>query len=148
MSDIDYGDMKYLYVKRLTETATFPTRNHSTDAGLDLYSDFTWSLRPLCGKLYPLGIAIEIEDGYAGFIWDRSGLGIKGVHRHCGVIDSSYRGEMAVYLLNHSDKTKQIFQGDRIAQLVIQKVELWGVREVDELTDTERGEKGFGSSGN
>ena len=137
----------YLNAKRISVTAKLPTRAYKHDAGLDLFSDLTWSLYPQTGKLYPTGIAIEIPIGYYGLIMDRSSLGIKDIHRFAGTIDCGWRGEVAIYLFNHSNKIKQVFRGDKIAQLIIQKVEPWCVREVDELTDTERGKKGFGSSG-
>ena len=137
----------YLNVKRISVTAKLPTRAYRHDAGLDLFSDLTWSLYPQTGKLYPTGIAIEIPPGYYGLTMDRSSFGIKNIHRFAGVIDSGWRGEIGVYLFNHSNKIKQVFRGDKIAQLIIQKVECWYVREVDELTNTERGEKGWGSSG-
>jgi len=147
MSDYDYDYIRHLKVKRLTETAKLPTRTNPTDAGLDFYSNISWSLHPGTGKLYSTGIAVEIWDGYVGLLWDRSGMGSKGIHRFAGVIDASYRGDIKVYLFNHSNKIKQIFLGDKIIQMIIQKVELPIIEEVDELSDTRRGSDGFGSSG-
>ena len=98
---------------------------------------------------------MAIPDGYAGLIWDRSGLGSKGIHRHAGVVDSSYRGEVKVALSNsHSggvsdylDNTYFITKGDRIAQILFQKVPHFELVETEELADTDRGSSGFGSSG-
>jgi len=141
-------------VKKLTSTATIPTKSRKTDAGYDLYSDEDIALYPEDTKLISTGIAFAIPDGYAGLIWDRSGLGTKGVHRHAGVVDSSYRGEVKVALYNarpgHVDFTENMYfisRGDRIAQILFQKVPHFDLVETEELDDTDRGSSGFGSSG-
>lgn len=141
-------------VKKLTSTATIPTKSRKTDAGYDLYSDEDIALYPEDTKLISTGIAFAIPDGYAGLIWDRSGLGTKGVHRHAGVVDSSYRGEVKVALYNarpgHVDFTDNMYfisRGDRIAQILFQKVPHFDLVETEELDDTDRGSSGFGSSG-
>ena len=141
-------------VKKLTRTATIPTKSRKTDAGYDLYSDEDIALYPEDTKLISTGIAFAIPDGYAGLIWDRSGLGTKGVHRHAGVVDSSYRGEVKVALYNarpgHVDFTDNMYfisRGDRIAQILFQKVPHFDLVETEELDDTDRGSSGFGSSG-
>ena len=113
-------------IKKLTDTATMPTKSRKTDAGYDLYADEDIAIYPEDTKLISTGIAFAIPDGYAGLIWDRSGLGSKGIHRHAGVVDSSYRGEVKVALSNSrsSDKDNIYFisRGDRIAQILFQKV--------------------------
>ena len=141
-------------VKKLTSTATIPTKSRKTDAGYDLYSDENIALYPEDTKLISTGIAFAIPDGYAGLIWDRSGLGTKGIHRHAGVVDSSYRGEVKVALYNarpgHVDFTDNMYfisRGDRIAQILFQKVPHFDLVETEELDDTDRGSSGFGSSG-
>lgn len=141
-------------VKKLTSTATIPTKSRKTDAGYDLYSDEDIALYPEDTKLISTGIAFAIPDGYAGLIWDRSGLGTKGIHRHAGVVDSSYRGEVKVALYNaragHIDFTDNMYfisRGDRIAQILFQKVPHFDLVETEELDDTDRGSSGFGSSG-
>ena len=141
-------------VKKLTSTATIPTKSRKTDAGYDLYSDEDIAIYPEDTKLISTGIAFAIPDGYAGLIWDRSGLGTKGVHRHAGVVDSSYRGEVKVALYNarpgHVDFTDNMYfisRGDRIAQILFQKVPHFDLVETEELDDTDRGSSGFGSSG-
>jgi len=158
--------------KRLTETATVPTRYNDSDAGWDLYADEDISLLP--GQLVKVktGIALAIPYGFVGLIWDRSGFSTKNsVTKFAGVIDSAYRGEILVALYNtvgvyysmHNDKvidvnltpvmdvypakTVEIKRGDRIAQIIFQKHYAEEVVEVDELDETERGDKGFGSSG-
>lgn len=154
-----------LKVKRLTETAKLPTRAHSTDAGLDLYADEDVIIRAGHRGVIKTGIAISIPEGKVGLIWPRSGLAVKqGVHVMAGVIDSSYRGEILVCLLNtqpnelnyerDGDKYElegpcvAIRKGDKIAQLLIQDVYLYDVEEVEDLDETDRGSQGFGSSDN
>ena len=139
-------------VKRLTESATIPTKSRKTDAGYDLYADEDIAIYPEETRLISTGIAFAIPDGYAGLIWDRSGLGSKGIHRHAGVVDSSYRGEVKVALSNSRfggdvDNTYLIAKGDRIAQILFQKVPHFELVEAEELDDTNRGSSGFGSSG-
>ena len=139
-------------VKRLTESATIPTKSRKTDAGYDLYADEDMTIRPEETKLISTGIAFAIPDGYAGLIWDRSGLGSKGIHRHAGVVDSSYRGEVKVALSNSRfggdvDNTYFIAKGDRIAQILFQEVPHFDLIEAEELDGTSRDSSGFGSSG-
>lgn len=142
-------------IKKLSSTAIVPTKSRKSDAGYDLYADENFTLRPEETILISTGIALAIPDGYAGLIWDRSGLGSKGIHRHAGVVDSSYRGEVKVALSNsHSgegsdylDNTYFITKGDRIAQILFQKVPHFELVETEELDDTNRGSSGFGSSG-
>jgi len=138
-------------VKKLTDTAIVPTKSRTTDAGYDLYADEDVAIYPEDTKLISTGIAFATPDGYAGLIWDRSGLGSKGIHRHAGVVDSSYRGEVKVALSNsrssHEDNIYFINRGDRIAQILFQKVPHFDLVETEELDDTDRGSSGFGSSG-
>jgi dUTP pyrophosphatase len=140
-------------VKKLTDTAIVPTKSRKTDAGYDLYADEDKAIYPEETKLISTGIAFAIPDGYAGLIWDRSGLGSKGIHRHAGVVDCSYRGEVKVCLSNslsghHSaENIYFISKGDRIAQILFQKVPHFDLVETEELDDTDRGSSGFGSSG-
>ncbi len=138
----------WLNIKKLSSSAIIPTRANSSDAGLDLYSDESVTLLPNSSTLVNTGIAMAIPEGFAGLIWDRSGMAVKNdVHRFAGVIDSGYRGPIKVCLYNFSDKVVQIKRGHRIAQILIQEVPDILVREVDDLDTTERGEGGFGSSG-
>lgn len=137
-----------LKIKLLHPAAKVPTRANPTDAGLDLYAAEGFGLRAGDIKIIATGIAISIPDGYVGRILPRSGLAAKhGIHVLAGVVDSSYRGEIKVVLANLGDGVCGFVDGSRIAQLVIQKVELWTPQVVDELDETERGENGFGSSG-
>jgi dUTP pyrophosphatase len=136
-----------LKIKKLDRGATLPDYAYLGDAGLDLYSNVDVSLQPSERKIISTGIALEIPTGYVGLIWDKSSLGIKNILKTLGgVVDSGYRGEVKVGLINLSKKDFQISQGQKIAQMIIQKKETVVVEEVKELSETERSEKGFGSS--
>ena len=132
-------------------TSTLPKYAHEGDAGLDLYSRLDCILAPFDRIAVPTGIAVSIPEGYAGFIQPRSGLAVKygiTVLNTPGLIDSGYRGEIKVILINLNPKENFVIRrGNRIAQFVIQKVENVEVEVVEELDETTRGEKGFGSSG-
>ena len=136
-------------IKLLNDAAKIPTKAHKSDAGWDLYASYTSQpVYPHKRRLVSTDISIAIPDGYCGLIWPRSGLSVKkGIDVLAGVIDSGYRGEIKVCLLNTSDQIVHIHPGDRIAQLIIQKVEDVKFLEVDNLDDSDRGEGGFGSSG-
>ncbi|MEM5820962.1 MAG: dUTP diphosphatase [Candidatus Aenigmatarchaeota archaeon] len=136
-----------LKVKKLVKEAKLPERKREGDAGLDLYCIEDVIIKPKEIKLVSTGIAIEIPKGYFGLIKDRSGLATKGLHVLAGVIDENYRGEVKVVLVNLSDEEIKIEKFSRIAQLIIIPYLKVDVKEVEELSDSERGEKGFGSSG-
>ena len=134
--------------KRLTNTATIPTRGSEKAAGLDLYADNEHTVLPNCVSVVPTGIAMAIPDGFVGLVWPRSGLACKhGVQTLAGVIDSDYRGEIKVALTTCTKTTVRIEQGDRVAQLLIMPVSMLQCVEVNSLDDTERGAAGFGSTG-
>ena len=125
-----------------------PARANKTDAGYDLWSVESYTLKPLERKLFKTGICVEIPEGYYGRIAPRSGLAYKhGLDTLAGVIDSSYRGEIGVILINLGDKDVYITHGDRIAQLIIETCHQPAMIEVEELNDSSRAEKGFGSTG-
>ena len=138
-------------VKRLTESSQLPTQANPSDAGWDLYADEDVKIWPGETKLISTGISLEIPDGYVGLIWDRSSMGVKGIHRHAGVIDSGYRGEVKVCLHNSNPEEAKnnyvIETGDRIAQIIIQQAPVFEIREVKNLEEGDRGNNGFGSSG-
>ena len=138
---------KYFEVKKLTESASVPTKGNAGDAGWDLYSDESITIPAGTTVLVSTGVAFAIPKGYAGLIWDRSSMGVKGVHRHAGVIDSGYRGIVKVCLHNTTTKPYTIENGDRIAQILIQETPTIRLHEVEELDSTERGSGGFGSTG-
>ncbi len=124
-----------------------PAYAHPYDAGLDLRSRITAVLLPGERKLIPTGIKLAIPPGYVGIVKDRSGMALKhGLHTLAGVIDSGYRGEVGVVLLNTDKEKFTVRQGDRIAQILILPVTQVKLEE-GALTDTSRGDKGWGSSG-
>jgi dUTP pyrophosphatase len=140
-----------LRVLRLDERATMPTRAYEADAGLDLYALEEVALGPGERATARTGIAVEIPDGQAGLVLPRSGLaarhGIALVNAP-GLIDAGYRGELQVLLLNTDRQTRvALAAGERIAQLVLVRVETPEVVEVDALAASQRGGGGFGSSG-
>lgn len=136
-----------LEVKRIHPEAKPPRYSHKGDAGLDLFSVIDWTLKAGEVKPIPTGIQVAIPEGYVGLIWDKSGISLKGVHRLAGVIDSGYRGEVRVVMVNLSQEPFLIQKGMKVAQLLIQPVSEVRVVESDELRGTSRGEKGFGSTG-
>jgi len=137
---------------RLIDDATIPVYAKPGDAGADLVAAESVVLESGGGRaLISTGVAIAIPEGFAGFVQPRSGLALKhGITclNTPGLIDSGYRGELKVLLINTDpNEPFEINKGERIAQLVIQKVEECNFQEVEELPDSERGETGFGSSG-
>ena len=136
-----------LKVKKLRNDARIPTRAHKEDAGIDLYACGEHILAPHQTLMVPVGVAFEIEEGYVGLIWDKSSIGSNSVKTLGGVIDAGYRGEVAVMVHNLSEVSYTFLHGHKVAQLLVQKVELWDVEEVSELAESVRGKGGFGSTG-
>ena len=139
-------------IKKLNERAIIPTYGSDYSAGADLYAltDEEISVKPFETVFVHTGLAIEIPEGYAGLVYARSGLACKqglAPANKVGVIDSDYRGELIVALYNQSCEEKKINYGDRIAQLVVTPFLKCIFSEVKELSDTARGEGGFGSTG-
>lgn len=140
-----------LRVLRIDKDVPLPSYAHEGDAGLDLFSREEVVLKPFERKLVGTGIKVEIPRGYAGFVQPKSGRAAKeglSIVNTPGLIDSGYRGEVKAILINlDPEKEIVIKKGEKIAQLVIQKVETVSVMEVEELSETSRGEGGFGSTG-
>ena len=147
-----------LKVKRLKISAKLPTRCYETDAGLDLYAcidkEICFSAQNDNHIVIPLGVAVEIPDGYYGHMVGRSGLATKGIFCHQGTIDSGYRGELNAILYStdmfpHINVGEPVIikNGDRIAQLIILKCESPEIIEVRNLTISPRQERGLGSTG-
>ena len=136
-----------LKVKRIHEDAKLPLYQHKGDAGLDIFSSIDCVLEK--GEVKPVssGIKVAIPEGCVGLIWDKSGISLKGVHKLAGVVDSGYRGEVKVVMVNLGDEPFVIEKGMKIAQLLIQPINEVEVVEVEELEETSRGEEGFGSTG-
>ncbi|MGE9911331.1 dUTP diphosphatase [Atopobiaceae bacterium SGI.236] len=140
-----------LPIKRLDDSVELPTYAYEGDAGLDLRASESVVLRPFERRLIGTGLAVAIPDGYAGFVQPRSGLALKhglSMANTPGLVDAHYRGELKVCAINLDPNNDiHISRGDRIAQLVIQRVPVVDLVEVKELDVTDRGIGGFGSSG-
>ncbi len=138
-------------IKRLDPDVELPSYAYEGDAGLDLRANEQVDLAPHERRLVSTGLAIAIPEGYAGFVQPRSGLALKlglSMANTPGLIDSHYRGELKVAAVNLDARHAiRIERGERIAQLVIQRVPNVKLVEVDELDKTDRGSGGFGSSG-
>ena len=144
--------MAKINIKKLNEKATVPTYGSEFSAGADLYAlaDEAITIAPHETVLVHTGVAMEIPVGYVGLVFARSGLATKRAlapANKVGVIDSDYRGEIMVALHNHGSEPRTIENGERIAQLVLIPYLTAEFDEVDELSDTTRGEGGFGSTG-
>ena len=137
-----------IQIKKVEADAKIPDQPYEGDAGFDLYAQEEVTLEPMERTGVRTGIALAIPKGYVGLIWDKSGIAIKTGHKTlAGVIDAGYRGEVLAGIINLSDKPHTFSKGDKVAQMLIQKVEEIKIQEVENLDETERGEKGFGSSG-
>lgn len=144
--------MSTIAVKKLREDAHLPTYGSAEAAGADLYAclDETVTVEPGETVFIPTGIALEVPKGCAGLIYARSSMGAKrglAPANKVGVIDSDYRGQIMVALHNHSNSSQQVALGERIAQLLITPVLTPQYEQVEELSDTDRGAGGFGSTG-
>jgi dUTP pyrophosphatase len=139
-----------LPIRRLREDAVLPERAYAGDAGLDLTACERHELGPGARAVVPTGLAVAIPEGYAGFVQPRSGLAAKhgiSVVNAPGLVDSGYRGELRVVLLNTDAREAFVVEpGMRIAQLVVLPVPEVALIEVEELPESERGVRGFGSS--
>ena len=142
--------MNKLAIRRLREDAVLPQRSYPGDAGLDLSACEAVELGPGERAVVPTGLAVAIPEGFAGFVQPRSGLAAEhglSVVNAPGLIDSGYRGEVRVVLLNtDKERTFAVEPGMRIAQLVVLPVPELEVEEMEELPESKRGERGFGSS--
>ncbi len=135
---------------KLNDNAIVPTRGTDQSAGADLYSIEEVTILSGETKLIHTAIAMEIPEGYGGFIFARSGLATKrglAPANKVGVVDADYRGEIMVSLHNHSSETQVVAKGERVAQLVFLPYAAANFVEVQALSETERGEGGFGSTG-
>jgi len=138
--------MVKIRIQKIDPSAKLPSFAYDGDGGMDIFSCEECILSP--GEIKAVGtdLKIAIPEGYAGFVWDKSGLALEGLTTLAGVLDSGYRGEVKVVLLNVGRKPYHIKKHQKIAQLVIQKVERPEITE-EVLDDSERGERGFGSTG-
>lgn len=137
-----------LKIKKMNADAKVPKFALGGDAGMDLFSMENISIAPMSRISCPTGIAMKIPNGYTGLIWDKSGISHgSGIKTLGGVVDSNYIGEVKVGLINLGSEVYIIKKGQKIAQMLIQKVEQPEVVETDVLEETNRGERGFGSTG-
>ncbi len=137
-----------LKIKKLKPDAVLPSYAHQGDAGLDIFCLESVVIAPSGRVSVSTGIAMEIPEGYVGLIWDKSGLSAKnGLKVLGGVVDSGYRGEVFVSLINLSSEVHNFERGHKVAQIIIQKKENTTVEEVTELSESVRGEGRFGSTG-
>jgi len=133
--------------QKLVAWATIPSKSNDHAAGFDIASTVDHTLEPGECFIFHTGLAASIEEGYCVVLFDRSGMGAKkNIHRLAGVIDSDYRGEWLVCLVNLSENSHVIHAGDNIIQGLVLPVPELSIIEVDSLDETERGSKGFGSS--
>lgn len=138
---------KIIRFKRLCRDAKLPKQAHASDAGFDIYAIRHAVIKPGLQALLDTGIAVQLPEGTAGFIWPRSGWATKHlINTHAGLIDQGYRGEIKICLINHGETDIEVFPGDRIAQLVVSPVYTHAV-EAEELDAADRGKNGFGSTG-
>ncbi|KAI7825097.1 dUTP diphosphatase [Gamsiella multidivaricata] len=137
-----------LLVKKLSKKARMPTRGSKHAAGFDLYSAKTMTIAPQSQGVVPTDISIAVPEGTYGRVAPRSGLAVRHfIDVGAGVVDYDYRGPIGIVLFNFGKNEFKIEEGDRIAQLVLEKVHLCEAVEVDELDTTDRGSGGFGSTG-
>lgn len=135
-------------IKKINNGAKMPSYAHEGDAGMDIYSAENIIVKTGERAKVPTGIAMEIPVGFVGLVWDKSGISMNhGLKTLGGVIDEGYRGEVVIGVVNLSGEDYVIEKGHKVAQILIQKVELSEIKEVAELSDSVRGEKAFGSTG-
>jgi dUTP pyrophosphatase len=141
--------MVKLKVKKLHPDAIIPSYAHpGEDAGMDVHAVEDAVIKAGERALIPLGLSMEFPPGHVCLVWDKSGLAVKnGLKTMAGVIEHSYRGEYKIAVLNTSKEDYPIKKGQKVAQLLIQPIMTAEVEEVDELSQTSRGEGGFGSTG-
>ena len=132
----------------VTDGGALPEYASAGAAGADLRASEPVEIAPRGRAAVPTGVRLEIPAGHVGLVWPRSGLAVRhGIDTLAGVIDSDYRGEVRVVLVNHGDEAFRIARGDRVAQLLVQRVERAAFAAVPSVAESERGEGGFGSTG-
>ena len=134
--------------QKILDEAIIPHYAHQGDAGMDIFSVEETIIKSGERKSVRTGVKMELAEGFVALVWDKSGLALKnGIKTMAGVIDSGYRGEIGVVLANLSGQDYKIEKGQKIAQMLVQKVERAEIEEVKELSETKRGADGFGSTG-
>ena len=134
--------------QKILAEAIIPHYAHPGDAGMDIFSAEDAVIKAGERRSVRTGVKMELPEGFVGLIWDKSGLALKnGIKTMAGVIDSCYRGEIEIVLVNLSEQDYKIEKGQKIAQMLIQKAERAEIEEVEDLNETSRGAGGFGSTG-
>lgn len=134
-------------VKRLKPEAKFPTYAHPGDVGMDMYAMETVTIAPMGHYRFWHGFALEFPNGYAAIVKDKSSISKAGLHSLGGVFDAGFRGEYNTHLVNLSSEPYTVEVGDKVGQLVLFPVAIAELEETDTLSESERGEGGFGSTG-
>ena len=134
-------------IQKLKEDARLPSYAHPGDVGMDMYAMETVTIAP--GEHYRFfhGFALEFPEGYAAIVKDKSSISRAGLHTMGGVFDAGYRGEYNTHLVNLSDSPYTFEKGDKVSQLILYPVAIANLEEVDELSDSSRGDGAFGSTG-
>ncbi|OGI62202.1 hypothetical protein A2645_00220 [Candidatus Nomurabacteria bacterium RIFCSPHIGHO2_01_FULL_39_9] len=136
-----------LKIKKLNKEVKLPSYAHHGDAGLDIFSLEEKTLPPGEHHIFFVGFAMEFPVGYAAIVADKGSISKAGLHTMGGVYDAGYRGEYNIHLVNLSNKAYTVEKGDKIAQIIIYPVEIAKLEEVNELSDSSRGDGRFGSTG-
>ena len=137
-----------LLIQKLDSSAKLPEYAHIGDAGMDIYTNEEYILKPNERHLFGTGVKMAIPLGYVALVWDKSGLAVNnGIKTMAGVIDEGYRGEIKVLIINLSDQEFKVEKFSKIAQILIQKKETVKIELADNLNDSDRGYDGFGSTG-
>ena len=134
--------------QKILEEAVAPSYAHPGDAGMDIFSAEDAIIKAGERKNIRTGLKMELPEGYVALIWDKSGLALNnGIKTMAGVIDSCYRGEIGIVLVNLNNQDYKIKKGQKISQILIQKVETAEIEVAEKLSETKRSEGGFGSTG-
>lgn len=136
-----------IQIKKINKDAKLPSYAHPGDVGMDVYSLEDTTIEPGGHHIFYVGFAMEFPDGFAAIVKDKGGVSKAGVHTMGGVYDAGYRGEYNIHLVNLSSEPYTVETGDKIAQIIIYPVEIADIAEVDELSESVRGEGRFGSTG-
>ena len=137
----------YMKIVKMSEKATIPSKGTPTAAGFDLYSAKTITIWPKTREVVPTDLKIELPRNSYGQIAPRSGLALKGLDIGAGVIDQDYRGNLKVLLINNRTTRYEVREGERVAQLLVKPILNPTIEMVEELTESTRGDRGFGSTG-
>ena len=134
-------------IKRLKENAKLPTYAKKGDVGMDMYAMETVTIKPMEHVRLWHGFAMEFPEGFAAIVKDKSSISKAGLHTMGGVFDSGYRGEYNTHLVNLGSEAYTIEEGDKVSQIIIYPVAIAELEETDTLSESDRGEGGFGSTG-